>query len=175
MSAAVAATADGPTLRAHYLVRCSPTGWQGVYHVRVFAPPRGRHLVIIGELADNHSTHLNNCIEHVASTVAEHLLGAKNADAVTWIQYGPAEEWYSEYDRDEDADAVRHDREDEIITLVFEPGFTTYNLKKKTSPDELERLAGGPVCRWHAYDYTIAGVTAADAQPVDLITRRRHR
>lgn len=173
MRAAVTGTADGPTLRAQYLVRCSPIGWPSAYHVRVFAPPRGRHLVIIGELADNHSTHLNNCIEAVAPAVAEQLLGTKDADAVTWVQYGPAEEWYSEYDRDEGADAVPRQREDEIFTLGFEPGFTTYNLKKKTTHDELERLAGGPVRRWHAYDYTIAGVTAVGARPVDIDARRR--
>ena len=175
MRAAVVGTADGPALRAQYLVRHTPTGWPAVFHVRVFAPPRGRHLVIIGELADNHSTHLNNCMEHVAAAVAEQLLGTSDPNAVAWVQYGPAEEWYSEYDRDEDADAVRPDREDEIFTVGFEPGFTTLNLKKKIGLDEFEQLAGGLVRRWHAYDYTIVGVAAAGAQPIELAADRRRR
>jgi len=175
MRAAVAGTADGPTLRSQYLVRCRPNGWQGAYHVRVFAPPRGRRVVVIGELADNHSTHLNNCMEALAPAVAEHLLGTRDADAVTWVQYGPAEEWYSAYERDAGPDAEPRDREDEIFTLGFAPGFSEWTSKRPTSPDELEQLAGGPVRRWHAYDYTIAAVTAAGAQPVDIDAPRRPR
>jgi hypothetical protein len=173
MRAAVAGTADGPTLRARYLVRCGPNGRPGACHVRVLAPPRGRRVVVIGELADNHSTHLNNCMEALAPAVAGRLLGTRDADAVTWVQYGPAEEWYSEYERDEGPDAIPREREDEIFTLGFAPGFTEWTSKKPTSPDELEQLAGGPVRRWHAYDYTIAAVTAPGARPVDIDARRR--
>jgi hypothetical protein len=175
MRAAVAGTSDGPTLRAQYLARCSPIGWTSAYHVRVFEPAGQRPLVIIGELGDSHSTHLNNAIEAVAAAVSEHLLDGRGPDAVTWAQYEPAEEFYSRYEEDEDADAASDDREDLAYVIGFAAGFTTTNSKKKASPDELERLAGGPVRRWHVYDYTMAAVTADGAQPVTLPASRRRR
>src|SRR5262249_14639622 len=110
-----------------------------------------------------------------AAAVAEHLLGTRDADAVTWARYEPAERWYSEYDRHDDAGAVRRNHEDEASIVGFAPGFTSPDLERRTGPGELERLAGGPVRRWHVYDYTIAAVTAAGAQPVDLPARRRQR
>jgi hypothetical protein len=178
MQAAVAGTSDSPTLRVQYLVRSAPFGWPAVYHVRVFRPTRQRPLVIVGELGDNHSTHLNNCIEDVAGLISEHMLGTRDPDAFTWVQYDPAEEFYSEYD-DHDGDSTRYDREDQAVLTGFEPDFTNTTRRKRIGHDELEQLAGGPVRRWHVHDYTIAVVTEAGAQPVDLTApdrprRRRH-
>jgi hypothetical protein len=172
--AAVAGTSDGPALRRQYLVRCSPLGWTACYHVRVFDPAGQRPLVIIGELGDSHSPHLNNAIETVAALVSEHLLGTGDPDAVTWAQYGPAEEWYSRHDEDDDT-TVRGDSQDEAFVIDFAPGFATTGHSWKTGHDELQRLAGGPVRRWHVYDYTIAAVTADGAQPVTLPPGQRQR
>lgn len=175
MRAAVAGTADGPSLRDQYLVRCSPIGWTASYHVRVFEPAGQRPLVIIGELGDSNSTHLNNAIEAVAAMVSDHLLGIRDPGAVTWVQYEPAEEFYSSYVEDDDADTARYDREDEAHVIEFAPGYTTMTRNKKASHDDIEQLAGGPVRRWHVYDYTIAAVTADGAKPVSLPSSRRRR
>ena len=175
MRAAVAATSDAISLGAQYLVNCSPLAWTACYHVRVFRPQGQRPLVILGELGDNHSTHLNNAIEAVAATVSEHLLGACDPDAVTWVQYEPTEEFYSRYDQDDNADAASYGREDQAYVIEFAAGFATMTRRQRAGHDQLQRLAGGSVRRWHVYDYTMANVTADGAQPVSLPTSRHQR
>jgi len=173
MRAVTAATSDGPSLHSQYLVRCSPIGWTASYHVRVFRPAGQRPLVILGELGDSNSTHLNNAVEAVAALVSDHLLGTCDPDAVTWVQYEPAEEFYSRYDENENADVTRPDREDQAYIIEFEPGFTGMTYRQRADHDEIQRLAGGPVRRWHVYDYTLAAVAADSAQLVSLPPSQR--
>ena len=179
MQAAIAGPGDGPTLRRQYLVRCKPLGWSAVYHVRIFQPPRQRPLVIIGELGDSHSTSITNGAEAIASAVSEHILRTRDENAAVWVQYEPAEQWFSPPDPDDDSERANvhagiFSREDEAELLNFTPGFASVGWQR-IDHEKLEELAGGPVRRWHAYDYTIAAVTIAGAEPAELTIPDRQR
>jgi hypothetical protein len=179
MQAAIAGPGDGPTLRRQYLVRCKPLGFSAVYHVRIFQPPRQRPLVIIGELGDSHSTSITNGAEAIASAVSEHILRTRDENAAVWVQYEPAEQWFYPPGPGDDSErAGMHTsilgREDEAKILSFTPGFAGVGWQR-IDHEKLEELAGGPVRRWHAYDYTTAAVTVAGAEPVELtIPDREH-
>jgi hypothetical protein len=168
MQAAIVGPGDGPTLRDQYLVRCEPFGLPAAYHVRIFQPPRQRPLVIIGELGDNHSTHVNNAAEAIASAVSEHILQTRDESAAVWVQYEPAEQYYYSPGLDDASDSASGSgREDEAKILSFTPGFTDVDWRR-IDHEKLEQLAGGPVRRWHVYDYTTAAITIAGAVPAEL-------
>ena len=175
MQAAIAGPSDGPTLSRQYLVRCKPLGWSAVYHVRIFQPPRQRPLVLIGELGDSHSTSITNGAEAIASAVAEHILRTRDENAAVWVQYDPAEQFFYPPGADDSSDhASTFGREDEVQLLSFMPGFANVGWQR-IDHGKLEQLAGGPVRRWHVYDYTIAAVTIAGAEPAELtIPHRQH-
>ena len=169
MQAAIAGPGDGPTLHRQYLVRCKPLGYPAAYHVRIFRPPRQRLLVIIGGLRDNDSTSITNGAKAIASAVSQHILRTRDENAVVWVQSEPAEKYY------EPACAgLLHD-EDEAKILSFTPGFAGLAGQRRIDHEKVEQLAGGPVRRWHVYDYTIAAVTDAGAEPVELTIPDRKR
>ena len=156
-------------------MRCKPLGWSAVYHVRIFQPPRQRPLVLIGELGDSHSTSITNGAEAIASAVAEHILRTRDENAAVWVQYDPAEQFFYPPGADDSSDhASTFGREDEAQLLSFMPGFANVGWQR-IDHGKLEQLAGGPVRRWHVYDYTIAAVTIAGAEPAELtIPHRQH-
>jgi hypothetical protein len=168
MQAAIGGPGDGPTLHCQYLVRCKPLGFPAAYHVRIFQPPRQRPLVILGELGDNHSTNITNGAEVIASAVSEHILRTWDENAAVWVQYEPAEQFFYPPNPDDDSDnASVFGREDAVKILRFTPGFASVGWQR-IDHEKLEQLAGGPVRRWHVYDYTIAAVTLAGAEPAEL-------
>jgi hypothetical protein len=155
-------------------VRCKPLGWSAAYHVRIFQPPRQRPLVIIGELGDSYSTSVTNGAEAIASAVSVHILRTRDENAAVWVQYEPAEHWFYPPDPDDSERAGIPGREDEAKILSFTPGFGGVGWQL-IDHEKLEELAGGPVRRWHTYDYTIAAVTIAGAEPAELtIPDRQH-
>lgn len=68
---------------------------------------------------------------------------------------------------DDSDHAALHSREDQAQLLLFRPGFSGVGWQR-IGHDELEQLVGGPVRRWHVYDYTTSAVTAASAEPAEL-------
>ena len=64
-------------------------------------------------------------------------------------------------------------REDEAQLLSFTPGFA-----RRLAAHRSRRARGarrGQVRRWHVYDYTIAAVTIAGAEPAELTIPDRQR
>jgi hypothetical protein len=169
MQAAVAGPGDGPTLHRQYLVRCKPLDYPAAYQVRIFRPSLQRPLVIIGGLRDNHSTSITNGAKAIASAISQHILRTRHENAVVWVQYEPAEKYYEPA-----STGLLHDEDDAKI-LSFTPGFAGLDGHRRIDHEKLEQLAGGPVRRWHVYDYTIDAVTDAGAEPVELTIPDRKR
>lgn len=151
--------ADGPTLVAEAVLRFRPPNKvnEGRYHVRVFQPPSRQRVIVLGELADNRSTSITNLVEELAATVAEVLLDGTPHDTVTWVLAHP-DGLFGEAGRME--------------VVRFRAPFTDPEWGY-IDHDRLEGLVGGPVKIWHASDYTVPRLAAADVRVLTPDNRRR--
>uniref|UniRef100_UPI003F497D93 hypothetical protein n=1 Tax=Amycolatopsis sp. CA-096443 TaxID=3239919 RepID=UPI003F497D93 len=153
--------ADGPTLVAEAVLEYKLPGMSntGRFHVRVFHPADAKPLVLLGDMADNHSTSVTNSVEEIAATVAEELLDGAAWDSVAWVQfYAPG----------------RYAAVSTGMTQLIEfAGPFEGPVWRGIGHDRLEELAGGPVKTWHAKDHTLTTLTARGVSVLRPETRTR--
>ncbi|MEU3627857.1 hypothetical protein BS329_40160 [Amycolatopsis coloradensis] len=146
-STAIGATpADGPTLATEVVLEHKTAGAvnTGRYHVRVYRPENAKPVVLIGDMDDNHSASITNCVEQVAATIAEELLGGAAWDSVTWVQFYAPGRFAAPTTG--------------LIQLVDFTGPFAGPVWRGIGHDRLEELAGGPVKSWHAKDHNVTAL-----------------
>lgn len=139
---------DGSTLvqEAILLITLRGSFNEGRYHARVFQPRQGNRLVLISQLADNHSGSITNRVEILAKTIAAAMLDGAASEEVNWALVYP--------------DGLFGESRGTLQEVRFNGLFTRPGFGGLTQ-DRLETLAGGPVKRWHTSNYTLPLLTGA--------------
>jgi hypothetical protein len=168
--AAHEASRDAFTLADEFVFICLPGSYPSTIHVRIFRPPDGACVIVLGDLADNMMAGVAAGATKIAKQLIEHRPALDTENAV-WIHYRPAE--FAEYTkRQPDAD----DPESVMLSvdwmrrIVFADGFTSATFVNIPF-GELTGLVDGPIRRWHAADYAVPTLVAMGVRVVDHIHR----
>ncbi|WP_027343637.1 hypothetical protein [Hamadaea tsunoensis] len=128
-------------------------------HVRIFAPAHRGRVVVIGELADGRGFAAgaqDDLMVDALTTVHPELSG----DETAWFRYFPRR--YAEFAASAAGRSPALGSEDEVVERL-QPG----RPSEAVTVEDLSAVINGPVRRWHAADYNVATLTAANVRTVD--------